>query len=317
MFVDLLLFIAGLTLLYFGAEWLVAGASSIALRFGITPLIVGCTVVAFGTSAPELVVSLAAVITENDDISVGNIVGSNIANLALILGAAGLIRPMVVQSNVIRREYPIMLGATLILIALGYDGELSRSDGFVLLLSMAGYLAYMFALARIEMQEGRNAFEELDDIDPGKGSNAVDAGRLALGIVGLTAGAHLMVTSAVSLARFMGVSDLIIAISIVAIGTSLPELATSVVAAMRDEADISVGNVVGSNVFNSLLVLGCAASVSGVKVGPDVVAWDFWAMLIVTILVWPIMWSSNTIRRWEASILLSGYAGYMAWLFLR
>lgn len=318
MFIDLLLFCAGLTLLYFGAEWLVSGSSSIALRLGITPLIVGCTVVAFGTSAPELVVSIAAVMGGNDDISVGNIVGSNVANLALILGTAALIRPMHVQSNVIRREYPIMLGASILLIVLGYDGFLSRTDGVILLSAMACYIGYMIWIARAEMAQGKEVtFEELDDIDPNRGSNKVDLARVVLGIIGLAVGAQLMVNSAVNIAQSVGVSDLIIAISVVAIGTSLPELATSVVAAMREEADISVGNVVGSNVFNSLLVLGAAAAIAGIKVGTDVIRWDFWAMLIVTVVVWPIMWTSRTIKRWEGAVLLVGYVSYMVWIFLR
>lgn len=317
-FVNVLMLLAGLTLLYFGAEWLVSGASAIALRLGITPLIVGCTVVAFGTSAPELVVSLAAVMSGNDDISVGNIVGSNIANLALILGAAAIIRPMVVRSDVIRREYPIMVGATLLLIVLGHDGTLSQTDGLVLLICMAGYIAYMILIARLEMAAGREVvFDELEELDPDRGSNKVDAIRAVAGIVGLAAGAQLMVDAAVSLAQAAGVSDLIIAISIVAVGTSLPELATSVVAAMKGQADISVGNVVGSNVFNSLLVLGAAAAVAGVNVGPDVIRYDFWVMLVVTVLVWPIMWTSATIRRWEGAVLLAGYTGYMIWLFVR
>lgn len=318
MFIDLLLLLAGLGLLYFGAEWLVGGSSSIALRLGITPLIVGCTVVAFGTSAPELVVSLAAVMGGNDDISVGNIVGSNIANLALILGAAAVIRPMLVHSNVIRREYPIMVAATMLLIVLGHDGMLSRTDGVILMVGMVAYIGYMIVIARLEMAAGKDVtFDELDDVDPDEGSNLKDLGRVALGVVGLAGGAQLMVNSAVSLAHAMGVPDLIIAISIVAIGTSLPELATSVVAAMREQADISVGNVVGSNVFNSLMVLGVVAAISGVDVGPDVIRWDFWVMLVVTVLVWPIMWTNATIKRWEGAVLLIGYVAYMIWIFLR
>ncbi len=318
MIIDVLLLLIGLAMLYYGAEWLVGGSSAIALRLGITPLIVGCTVVAFGTSAPELVVSLAAVFTGNDDISVGNIVGSNIANLGLILGAAALIRPMVVQSAVIRREYPIMVFATVVLIALGYDGFLSRLDGVVLLTGMAGYIAYMIVIARYEMARGEVVeFDELADVDPAAGTNKGDLGRVAVGIVGLALGAQMMVNSAVSLAHQWGIPDLIIAISIVAIGTSLPELATSVVAALREEADISVGNIVGSNVFNSLLVLGSAAAIAGVNVGPDVVRWDFWVMLLITVLVWPIMWTSATIRRWEGATLLIAYVAYMIWIFVR
>ena len=318
MLIEVLFFFVGLVLLYFGAEWLVAGSSAIALRFGITPLIVGCTVVAFGTSAPELVVSIAAVYGGNDDISVGNVVGSNIANLALILGAASIIRPIQVQSEVIQREYPIMVAASILLIVLGMDGMLSRVDGAILLFCMMGYIVYMIVIARREIARGKEVeFDELAEVDPDQRSNVADGVRVVLGIIGLAGGAQLMVNAAVSIARYAGVSDLIIAISIVAIGTSLPELATSVVAAIRDASDISVGNVVGSNVFNVFLVLGAVAALVGVNVGVDVIRWDFWAMLAVTVVVWPIMWTGKRIARPEGALLLTGYVAYMVWLFLR
>ncbi len=317
MIIESLLFVVGLILLYFGAEWLVGGSSSIALRFGITPLIVGCTVVAFGTSAPELVVSLVAVYTESDDISVGNIIGSNIANLALILGTAAMIRPMNVQSAVIRREFPVMVGATLIVVALCYDGMLTRADGAVLLVGMAAYIGYMIIIARIDREGAPDLTEELDGIDPNRGSNLADGVKILLGIIGLAGGAHLMVDSAVTIATDLGVDELIIGISVVALGTSLPELATSVVAAMREEADISVGNVVGSNVFNLLLVLGTVAAIAGVSVGWAAIEWDLWVMVGVTVLVWPIMWTGRKIGRFEGALLLAMYLAYMIWIFVR
>lgn len=322
MLLDIAQFLVGLVVLYFGAEALVRGSSSIALRLGITPLIVGCTVVAFGTSAPELVVSLAAVVTESDDISVGNIVGSNVANLALILGAASIIRPMEVHSSVVKREYPVMLAASIALVALGYDGVLSRIDGFLMLTAMAGYIGYMIVLARRDMTENDSdatteGLEELEDIDPSSSNNVKDGFQVFLGMIGLTAGAHLMVSSAISIATVFEIPELVIGISVVAIGTSLPELATSVVAALREESDISVGNVVGSNVFNILLVLGTVSAIASIAVGPLAVKYDFWIMLGVTILIWPIMWSGNRIGRLEGALLLVGYFVYMGWLFVR
>lgn len=318
MFIDIGLFIVGLTLLYFGAEWLVAGSSTIALRLGITPLIVGCTVVAFGTSAPELVVSMIAVMTDSDDISVGNIIGSNIANLALILGAASVIRPMQVQSAVIKREFPIMFCATLLLVALAHDGMLSRIDGIILLIAMAAYIVYMIVIARKEMKAGREvSFDELDELDTDGGDNLADMARVVAGVIGLAGGAQLMVMSATAIAESFGVPQLIIGISVVAIGTSLPELATSVVAAMREESDISVGNVVGSNVFNSLLVLGSVAALASVVVGEMAVTYDLWIMLGVTFLMWPIMWTGRRIGRAEGVVLLLGYTTYMVWIFFR
>lgn len=319
MILNVFIFLVGLTLLYFGAEWLVSGASTIALRLGITPIIVGCTVVAFGTSAPELVVSLAAVYTGSDDISVGNIIGSNIANLALILGVAALIRPMMVQAAIIRREFPVMLVATLMLCMFGYDGRLSQLDGVILLTAMAAYIAYMFVIARMEMRAGGtpDIAAELEDVDVEGGSNVKDGIRIVLGIIGLAGGAQLMVNSAVSIATVLGVPQMIIGISVVAVGTSLPELATSVVAAYRGESDISVGNVVGSNIFNTFMVLGLVGTLAGVTVGYEAVEWDLWVMLGVTVLAWPIMWTGRRIGRIEGAVLLGIYCAYIAWIFFR
>lgn len=317
MFFDVVLFIVGLVVLYYGAEWLVGGSSGIALRFGITPLIVGCTVVAFGTSAPELVVSLAAVYNGNDDISVGNIIGSNIANLALILGVASVIRPIEVNSVVIRREYPVMFAASVLLVFLGFDGQLSRLDGAILLTCMAGYMGYMIYLARKAMKgdDVELSVEEVDEEEIKKSTNVKDGLKIVAGIVGLVLGAHLMVTSAVTIATVLEIPPLIIGISVVAIGTSLPELATSAMASLRDESDISVGNVIGSNVFNILLVLGSVAAIAPIAVGAQAIAFDFWVMLGVTLIIWPLMWTGLSIKRWEGAILLIGYVSYMVYLF--
>lgn len=319
MLVDAILFLIGLALLYYGAEWLVAGSSTIALRLGITPLVVGCTVVAFGTSAPELVVSLAAVFTESDDISVGNIIGSNIANLALIIGVASVIRPIEIQSAIIKREFPVMLAATGVLCFVASDGTLSRIDGAVLLTLMVCYLVYMFIIARKEMASGAtpDIAAEVEGFDTTSSSTGKDAAKIVFGIVGLTGGAYLMVDSAVAIATVLGVPQLIIGISIVAIGTSLPELATSTVAAARGESDISVGNVIGSNVFNSLMVLGVVAAIASVDVGQQAVDWDLWIMLGVTVLMWPIMWTRRRVGRGEGVFLLIVYFSYVIWLFLR
>ncbi len=319
MLFDAVTFLIGLVLLYYGAEWLVAGASRIALGFGITPLVVGCTVVAFGTSAPELVVSLAAVYTDSDDISVGNIIGSNIANLALIIGTAAVIRPIEIHANIIKREYPVMVFATMVLIAVAHDGVLSRFDGGILLVLMALYLIYMFIIARMEMQENGTSgvADEVAEVAGDGGSVPKDLMMIVVGIVGLTGGAYLMVDSAVSIATMLGVPPLIIGISIVAIGTSLPELATSTVAAAKGESDISVGNVIGSNVFNSLLVLGAVSAIASIAVGDAAIEWDLWVMAAVTLLCWPLMWTRSTVGRGEGVLLLGIYFSYMAWLFLR
>lgn len=323
MFLDIGLFLIGLTVLYFAADALVEGAGSMALRLGITPLIVGLTVVAFGTSAPELVVSLAAVITDSDDISVGNIIGSNIANLALILGLSAMIRPIVVHTDIIKREYPVMLATSVLLAGLMFDGTLGRVDGLILLACMVGYLGVMANRARTEISsakedaESLEVLEEIEDIDPAKSTTAKDLAKVVFGIIGLTIGAKLMVDSAVVIATSFGVPQLVIGITIVAIGTSLPELATSVVAAYRNESDISVGNVIGSNIFNILSVLGIVAAISPITVGGDALKFDLWVMIGVALVIWPVMWTGKRISRIEGGLFLAAYIAYSVWLFLR
>ena len=307
---DILLFSFGLVILYFGAEALVSGASALALRMGVRPLIIGCTIVAFGTSAPELTVSLSAVYDGRHSISLGNIIGSNIANLALILGVAAIIRPIEISSDVIRREYPAMLASCLLLILLAFDGKLSVLDGGILLISMVGYLGYLAWVSRSES-------EDLD-VDVSEDERRLsNSAKVILGVVGLGLGAHWMVDSAVALAQVLGVSELIVGITIVAIGTSLPELATSVVAALRQESDLSVGNVIGSNVFNSLLVLGVVSAMVGLTVESIVIRYDLWMMLLVSIIVWPLMRHRMVLRSIHGFALVIIYMTYMIWLFLR
>lgn len=327
MILEIAMFLIGLVILYFAAETLVQGASSMALRLGIAPLIVGLTVVAFGTSAPELVVSLAAVYSNSDAISVGNILGSNIANLALILGVSAIISPITVSNAVIKREYPVMLAASILMVGLCFDGEISRIDGAMLVGCMIAYLVYMGVMALKAMRSGKEEAATLDllqDLDGLGGlesdepkSNIKDMARVVVGIIGLSAGAKMMVDSSVVIASSLGISQLVIGITIVAIGTSLPELATSVVAALRGESDIAVGNVVGSNVFNILSVLGIVSCIKPIQINPDAVTYDLWVMLGVTLLVWPVMWSGKRIARSEGILFLILYVTYSVWLFIR
>jgi cation:H+ antiporter len=306
--------IVGLVLLYFGAEGLVNGASSLALRLGITPLIVGLTVVSFGTSAPELLVCLLA----TNDVSVGNIIGSNIANIALILGAAALVRPIQVQARAVRREFPVMIVASGLFVFLAMDGRITRIDGGILLAGMVGYLLYTFFEARRDMKRIADLLgDDLEAIDLEKDPRVKDALLVVGGIVGLAIGAKLMVDSAVVIAEYFGISQLVIGISIVAIGTSLPELATSMVASYRGESDISVGNVIGSNIFNVLLVLGVVALVNPLNVGEDAVNIDLWVMMGISIGIWPFLRTGHRLSRPEGAILLLVYIGYMVSLFMR
>lgn len=313
----------GLAALFYGAEYLVAGASSMALRVGVTALVVGLTVVAFGTSAPELLVSLLAVYEGSDGISVGNIIGSNIANIALILGCAAMVRPLEVDAGVMRREYPLMLAACAMLVGLSYDGVISRVDGGLFLVCMAGFLGWSLKRAlggrKVDAAEADEEIpDELAEIDPEASSNARDMMRVAVGILGLSVGAYLLVESATAQARVLGISDVVIGITVVAVGTSLPELATSVVAAYRGNSDISVGNVVGSNIFNVWIVLGLVAVILPIKItDPNVLRVDMWVMLAVAIIIWPLMNTGLRISRAEGALLTAGYVAYTIYLFMR
>ena len=306
--------VAGLLALYVGAETLVRGASSSALRLGITPLVIGLTVVSFGTSAPELLVCLLA----TDDLSVGNIIGSNVANLALVLGAAAMVHPIEVKARAVRRDMPVMVGATVLFILLAIDGTLSRVDGAVLLGAMALYLAYTFIQARQDMARFEELWgDEMERLEERHRPWWADAGLVVVGIAGLGLGAIWMVDGSIVIAGHFGISELVIGITVVALGTSLPELATSLVAAYRDEADISVGNVIGSNIFNLLLVLGVVASVGSLTLSADALSIDLWVVLAISIGVWPLLRSGHTLDRREGALLLVVYVGYVVTLFLR
>ncbi|MEM1350258.1 MAG: calcium/sodium antiporter [Myxococcota bacterium] len=308
-------FIGGLVALYFGAEWLVSGASSCALRFGVAPLVVGLTVVAFGTSAPELLVSLLAIREGNDGISVGNIIGSNIANIALILGCAAMVRPIEVHEDAVKREYPIMFAASALLVLLCQDFVLQRYDGAIMLTGMAAFLGV--SVWRGLKGDSEEIAEELEDIDPDTSSLPKDMGLIALGIVGLAIGAYFLVENAVFIAKQFHIPDLVIGITMVAIGTSLPELATSVVAAYRGASDISVGNVIGSNVFNVLLVLGLVSTIVPIEVSEVAVREDLWVMIAISIIIWPLMRTGFSINRTEGFVLVLWYLVYTVYLFVR
>lgn len=336
MALQLILFVAGLLLLYFGAEYLVGGSSAIGLKLGITPLMIGLTIVAFGTSAPELLVSVMAVVSGTSDISVGNIIGSNIANIALILGASAMVRPMDVSKRAVRREFPFMVAASLLMALFIYtDSALAWWEGAIFLAGMVFYLYYCFLsatsradVAKADVEAFGEAIEEpeqpeeLDDIDE-DANTWVHVLKMVGGIIGLAAGAHMMVSSATVIAKSLGVSELVIGITVVAFGTSLPELATSLVAAFRGESDISVGNVIGSNIFNIFLVLGVVALIAPIfvggslPVGPDVLKWDIWIMLGVALGIWPILRSGHRISRLEGVALFCAYCGYVVFLFMR
>lgn len=307
----LIFLVLGLVALFIGAEGLIRGSSALALKIGITPLVVGLTVVAFGTSTPELVVSLKAALIGNSSISLGNIVGSNIANIALILGIAAIIRPLDVHANVIRREIPIMIGISILLVLLLIDGELGLVDGIIFVLGIVIYTIVNITMARKEKNaEVDKEFKE--GLKTGLGvpiSIVMIVGGLGLMILG----ANLFVTSSISIAKVIGVSDAIIGLTIVAVGTSLPELITSVVAAYKNESDIAIGNVVGSNIFNILGILGITALI--ISVGSSGINYvDFGVMLFAALILLPLSKTGFRITRLEGIILVLGYIAYIYYL---
>jgi cation:H+ antiporter len=303
--------VGGLVLLFVGAEGLIRGSSNLAIKIGITPLVVGLTVVAFGTSTPELVVSLKAALLGNSSISLGNIIGSNIANIALILGVAAIIKPLNVHAKVIMREIPIMIGISLLLLFLLLDGEIGFIDGLIFVIGLVVYLIANVMMARKE----KNPAVEIEFKEGLKSKLGIPI-SIILMIVGLgllILGANLFVQSAVAIAKKFNVSDAIIGLTIVAIGTSLPELITSIVASYKNEADIAIGNVVGSNVFNILGILGITALIIPISsVGISNI--DLGVMLFTAIILFPLSRTGFSISRFEGAFLLVGYAGYMYYL---
>lgn len=303
--------IGGLVLLFIGAEGLIRGSSNLAIKIGITPLVVGLTVVAFGTSAPELVVSLKAALLGNSSISLGNVIGSNIANIALILGVAALIRPLDVHANVIMREIPIMIGISILLIILLLDGEIGFIDGVIFVTGIVIYSIVNIILARKEKNPQVDA--EFKEGLESKLSIPVSILFLVVGLGLLILGANLFVQSAVAIAKLFNVSDAIIGLTIVAVGTSLPELITSVVASYKKEADIAIGNVVGSNIFNILSILGITALVIPVS-SAGISYVDLGIMLITATVLLPLSKTGFSISRTEGAFLLFGYVAYIYYL---
>ncbi len=302
----------GLVLLYFGAEGLVRGSSSLALRLGLSPLVVGLTVVAFGTSSPELVVSLKAALDGQGAISVGNVVGSNICNIGLILGLCAIITPIATNSQVVRVDIPIMLGITAVTLFVLADGHLGRPEGILLAALLVAYVVFSIGLARRQPADALGA-EFGEEVKISKRGLAVDVLMVIGGLVLLVFGARFLVDGAVIIARTLGWSEALIGLTIVAIGTSLPELATSLVAAVKKETDIAVGNIVGSNIFNLLGILGITAIVHPLQAdGVGMV--DFAVMAAFSLVLWPMAFHQQRITRPEGAALLAGYVGYLFWL---
>jgi cation:H+ antiporter len=315
------MFALGLVTLVAGAQLLVRGASKLALSFGISPLVLGLTIVAFGTSAPELAVSVRSAWGGQVDIALGNVVGSNIFNVLFILGVSALIAPLVVAPQLIRQEVPIMLGASLLLFALALDRGISRLDGALLFGLLVAYTAFLIRQSRRESQSTRDEYAQ--EFAPPEASTwdrhwSIQSMLIAGGLALLVLGANWLVDAAVSFARALGLSEMVIGLTIVAAGTSLPEVATSVVATLRGERDIAVGNVIGSNTFNVLGVLGVSSLVApaALPVGQAMLSFDMLVMIAVAVACLPIFFSGHVIARWEGVLFLFYYAAYTAFLLL-
>lgn len=315
MLVPILSILAGLVLLAFGAEGLVRGSSSVALRLGVTPLVIGLTIVAFGTGTPELLVSVEAATSGNSGMALGNIVGSNISNIALILGCAALARPMRVRSVLLRREVPLMIAVTLLLCLMLLDGGLGRVDGAILLAGSVAYTVAAYVFARRDRSK-EVAAEFAEAMPAVTRAPWIDALFIAGGLAALLLGAKWLVSGATVVAAALGMSQVVIGLTVVAIGTSMPELATSVVAALRDEADVAFGNVLGSNILNILCFLGLVALIHPFDT-EGLATLDLLVLAGSAIVLLPLMWRGTILNRWEGAALVAGYAVYLGVLVSR
>ena len=323
--VTIAMLIVGLVLLVMGAELLVRGATRVAAMAGIPPLIIGLTVVSFGTSAPELAVSAQSALSGQADIALGNVIGSNVFNILAILGISALVAPLIVSRQLVRLDVPVMIGVSLLVFLLALDGDISRPDGLILLLGVVGYTGFLVLQALNERVSPPEATGRTGEFSAEYGQVApkgwrIWAGNLllvAVGMVMLVLGSNWLVDGAVVIAEALGVSQLVIGLTVIAAGTSLPELATSVIAALRGERDIAVGNAVGSNIYNLLLILGTAAVLGdGVAVASSVLYFDMPVMLAVAVACLPIFFTGYEIARWKGAIFFGYFIAYMVYVIL-
>jgi cation:H+ antiporter len=316
----LALFVIGLVALVAGAEILVRGASRLATSLGVSPLVVGLTVVAFGTSAPELAVGVSSAMAGQPDIALGNVVGSNIANILLVLGLAAMIAPVMAARRVVRRDVPLMIAASVLLWLMALSGQIDRLEGIVLMGGILAYTTYLVASSRREAAAVRAEFAAEFGVGAGRGVRTVvvNLGLVAGGLVLLLVGADWIVDGAVAMATTLGIPEIVVGLTVVAVGTSLPEIATSVMAGLRGHRDIAVGNVVGSCIFNVFMVLGATAVVAPVPlaVSPALLAVDLPLMVAAALACLPILYSGRRVDRREAALLLGFYGAYLAYLAL-
>jgi cation:H+ antiporter len=315
------LILLGIVMLVAGGETLLRGAVGLATLLRLTPAVIGLTVVAAGTSVPELAVSGVAAFHGNVDIAAANVVGSNIFNITVILGICALVRPYDIVGNTIKFEYPVLLLVTLLALVIAHDGQINRLDGLLCVAIYITFTAYLVRLVRrqVTTTEEKDLTAEVTELTPAekKPKPWICLLLLAAGVVLLAGGAHATVTGAVELARLLGLSERVIGLTIVSAGTGLPEVVASIVSSIRGRSDIAVGNVIGSNLFNILGVLGICALISPIPVQPELVASDLWWMLGITLLIFPILLTGARVSRWEGGVLLATYVVYIGILLGR
>ncbi len=316
----IILFLVGLGILVLGAESLVRGASRLAALLGVSPLVIGLTIVAFGTSSPELVVSLQSSLTGQSDIALGNVVGSNIFNVLFILGISAMIAPLTVSQRLVRLDVPIMILVSVLTLIFSYSGRISSIEGIILFLGVAVYTGFLIFQSRKEAGSVQHEYiVEYGARDQIKISSlTINIVLIGGGLLLLVVGSRWFLNGAVTIARSFGVSEFVIGLTLVAAGTSLPEVATSIVAAVRGERDIAVGNVVGSNIFNVLAVLGLSAvfAPGGISVSASALRFDIPVMIAVAVACLPIFFTGNVIARWEGFLFFGYYAAYIAYLII-
>jgi cation:H+ antiporter len=311
MLIDILLLIAGLVVLIMGGEFLVRGATSLALRVHISPLVVGLTVVAFGTSAPELLISLNAALGGSPDLAMGNVVGSNICNLALVLGVTVILGPVYVNPDSIRIDWPVTMGASVLLFLLVRDQTLSFAEGLVFVIGLISYTTFIIVNSRRASRAERAVATDLDVPDTPSKSIYRDLLTILIGATGLYFGADWFVTGSIELAKFLEVSERIIGLTVVALGTSLPELVTAIVASFKKETDLAIGNLLGSNIFNILSILGITSMVKQIHVSETILNVDMLWMLGITLLILPLMLIRRKLSITEGVVLLAIYVYYI------
>jgi cation:H+ antiporter len=317
MYIDLLLLLVGLVILILGGDSLVRGASSIAIRLNISPLVVGLTIVAFGTSAPELFISLKSALKGSPDLAMGNVIGSNICNLALVLGVTALIYPVEVNTNSLKIDWPMTMGSSLLLYFLVREGYVDSHEGIIFVTILAFYTFFIIRKSRKDTKTLQALEAELDiDIDKiEKRPVYKDLVFIALGCTGLYFGSEWFVGGAQNLALALGVSERIVGLTVIAIGTSLPELVTACIASFKRETDIAIGNLMGSNIFNILSILGITSIVKEIAVSDEIIDSDMLWMLGITLIILPMMFFNKKISRMEGAVLLSIYGLYNYFLF--